>query len=196
MGLNKMIARLDLVGHPRILLAVGITAVLVLYGGAQMAAGGWPDPKRSVLPPRVDAIVVLGGGDLARARTAIRMAERYPSVPVIVTGDTGELADFIRDSLRERNRLALEHDATSTYENATLTDALLEQLGVESALLVTSWYHAPRALAVFEKVQPGRKFSVAFEKKSRPVSQRDRRAQRRERLATVWYLVRRGISSF
>ena len=60
-------------------------------------------------------------------------------------------------------------------------------------ILVTNWFHTPRSLAIFRKYQPGREFTVSFSPKPEPMSQWDREAQRRERLAALHNLVVHGV---
>jgi uncharacterized SAM-binding protein YcdF (DUF218 family) len=127
--------------------------------------------------------VILGGGDDDRIRQGKLLADRYPDVPLIVTGDGGSIVQGLLDAGLQPARITHELAAESTYDNATLTDPLLERLHARRVLLVTNWFHVPRALAVFRHVQPGREFAGSFEQKPEPLTRWDRGAQRRERVA-------------
>ena len=158
--------------------------------------GHWPDPKQRPVFSDADAIVVLGGGDGARWRQGLVMATAHSEIPVVVTGDGGLCVDqLVADGLPVA-RILHEEAATSTVENAQFTKPLLDEIGAKRVILVTNWFHAPRALAVFRREQPFREFCVSFEKKREPLPVWDRNYQRRERMASVLYLLRYGIWSW
>jgi uncharacterized SAM-binding protein YcdF (DUF218 family) len=132
--------------------------------------------RRSDPPPQIAGIIVLGGGfegaiNLARrgyelnsaadriVETAI-LARRYPDVPIIVSGGTGELllegegdaetAPRLLVALGvERKRLILENESRNTHENAVLSYQLANPAPGEQWLLVTSAFHMPRSHALF-----------------------------------------------
>lgn len=156
----------------------------------------WPDPETRPVPWVPDAIVVLGGGDGARAKRAARLAAAFPAAPVLVTGDRGHMEGLLRAEPATRERLLIEPHARSTWENAVFTEPLLEQIHAERAVLVTNWFHAPRAEAVFRKVIPWLEFETAFEPARRPLPPWDLNCHRREKLAAIWYLLRYGVDAF
>lgn len=123
------------------------------------------------------------------------MAKLYPTVPVIITGDNGYMENLVKAALSP-DRIRNEPDATSTYENAILTEPMLDALGAKRVLIVTNWFHAPRALAVFNKVQPTREFAIAFSPKPDPMTRWDAGAQFRERFACAAYLILHGVWCF
>lgn len=174
---------------------------LVLLGLGAVAGGwmlwsDWPDPPRRPVPWEPDAIVVLGGGDLARARRAARLAAAFPEAPVLVTGDGGQLEDGLRALGVTEDRFVIEGEATSTWENADLSAPLLEELGAKRVVLVTNWFHVPRSEAVFRKRLPKIEFESAFERAPSPMTRWDRGCQRRERIAAIWYWLRYGVNCF
>lgn len=171
-----------------------ITLAVAIVGGV-LWIGNWPDPAAEPVPWAPDAIVVLGGGDHMRAQEGIRMAKLYPAAPVIVTGDSGYLWNLLESSLGS-TRLRCEPKATSTYENAMFTAPMLDALGAKRVLVVTNWFHAPRSLAIFRRVQTGREFAVCFSKKPNPMPSWDISSQRRERFACVAYLILHGVWCF
>lgn len=156
----------------------------------------WPKPETRPVPWRPDAIVVLGGGDGARAKRAIRLAAAFPEAALIVTGDGGHMEGLLRADPVTRERLIIEPHATSTWENAVFTEPILEQVHAERAILVTNWFHAPRAEAVFRKAIPWLTFEMAFEPAPQPSTPWDLNCHRREKLAAVWYWFRYGVNAF
>jgi len=133
-----------------------------------------PDPA----PATVAGIVVLGGGfegavNLARGGyevnaggdryiEAAALARRYPEGRVVVSGGTGALildgegdaatAPRLLEALGvSPDRLVLENESRNTAENAAFTRRLVSPAEGETWLLVTSAFHMPRSMALFEK---------------------------------------------
>lgn len=158
--------------------------------------GSWPNPEPKPLPWQPDVILLLGGGNEERPRETLRLSDKYPEIPIVVTGDSGLMMQPLIEAGMPRSRIHHETEATSTVENAQLTDPILKKLGVQRVVLVTNWFHAPRSLAVFRRHQPGREFAASFERKPEKMSNWHRYASRRERLAALVYLVRDRIWSF
>jgi len=156
----------------------------------------WPGPVNRACPWVPDAIVVLGGGDLVRVRVASRLALAFPEAPIIITGDGGYLLDNLLEYPIDRSRILIEPDAESTFENASLTAPFLERLGSKRIVLVTNWFHAPRAEAIFRKEFPDLEMVANFEPAIHPLAPWDRMARRREKIAAIWYLMRYGVNSF
>ncbi len=143
-----------------------------------------------------DALVILGGGDPARLQRGYDMARAHPDLPVIVTGDDNYIVEYLLARGIPRNRMLHEQAATSTVENAKFTKPLLDKHGAKRVILVTNWFHAPRAGAIFRKYQPGREFTVSFSPKPEPLSKWDRVSLRRERMAALRNLIVHGVWSF
>ncbi|MFD2646981.1 YdcF family protein [Devosia albogilva] len=127
-------------------------------------------------PEQVGAIVMLGGATLARVSTARQVAElnaagdrlvttlwlarRYPDAPIVLSGGSGLLSGDTESeaTTAERllvahgiapERLRLEGESRNTDENAALTRDLLA--GVDGpVVLVTSAFHMPRSVGLFE----------------------------------------------
>src|SRR5207249_2969587 len=94
--------------------------------------------------------------------------------------------------------IVMECDSRSTQQNAQRSVPLLRQRGVKRALLVTSWYHSRRALAVFRHAAPDIKFvAVAthylLSEDSRPTAEAFRYVMI-EYVKIAWYYVHHGIS--
>jgi uncharacterized SAM-binding protein YcdF (DUF218 family) len=175
---------------------IALLAFFFALGTLWFFEGSWPDPSASRVPWKPDAILILGGGDTARARQAKRLADDYPDIPLVVTGDGGDIVNQLHELGISDQRIIHEQSAKSTYQNAKLTDPILKSRGVRRVVLVTNWFHVPRALAIFRHEQPFREFVASFEPKPEPLTPWDRNAQRRERFASVMYLFRYGIWSW
>lgn len=129
---------------------------------------------------RVDGIIVLGGGEDARASAfwgqmqlneggerytaALALARRFPEARLLFTGGSGALLDlagvetseaymarrFFLDQGVSSERLLLEGQSRNTAENARLSLALAAPAPGETWVLVTSAFHMPRAVRSFE----------------------------------------------
>jgi uncharacterized SAM-binding protein YcdF (DUF218 family) len=120
-----------------------------------------------VLGGAVDTIVTGGRGDTAlttsgeRITIAARLAEQLPDADIIHTGGKGVVvsaqateaegaARLFEDFGISPNRIILEDASRNTWENAVLTKKLVKPLPGQKWLLVTSAYHVPRSMGVFE----------------------------------------------
>jgi uncharacterized SAM-binding protein YcdF (DUF218 family) len=129
---------------------------------------------------RVDGIIVLGGGEDARASAywgqmqlnagaerytaALELTRRFPEARLLFTGGSGALRDLAgagvsEGALAERfflglgvapERLLIEDRSRNTAENARLSLALASPDSNETWVLVTSAFHMPRAMRSFE----------------------------------------------
>lgn len=129
---------------------------------------------------QVDGIIVLGGGEDARASAfwgqmqlneggerytaALALARRFPEARILFTGGSGALRDlagtetseahmagrFFRDQGVSPERLLLEGQSRNTAENARLSLALAAPKPGETWVLVTSAFHMLRAMRSFE----------------------------------------------
>ena len=135
-----------------------------------------PDPAP---PARVDGIILLGGivrSELTKAHGVVSLsdradrltgflalARRYPDARLIFTGGTGAIgpagdvapeADDLRrlvgDLGLDPARVVWEDRSRNTIENALFSKALMAPRPGETWLLVTSAWHMPRSVAVFE----------------------------------------------
>jgi uncharacterized SAM-binding protein YcdF (DUF218 family) len=128
----------------------------------------------------VDGIIVLGGGEDARASAdwgqvqlkegaerftaAMELARRFPEAQLLFTGGSGALRDVAgaatsEASIAERfflaqgiapERLLLEGQSRNTAENARLSLTLADPAPDETWVLVTSAFHMPRAMRSFD----------------------------------------------
>lgn len=126
---------------------------------------------------QIDGIIVLGGAidtvvtgtrpstalNTAAERVTIvaELARKHPGAKVVHSGGAGLLlasgATEAEGALPlllsfgvPRERIVLEDESRNTWENATLTKELLAPKEGQRWLLVTSAYHMPRSVGVFE----------------------------------------------
>ena len=107
-----------------------------------------------------DAIVVLGGESQARPVLAARLYQKgvAPRIFIIGTGDHPTNRRALLQAGVPQDRISIEKESKTTWENAQFAKPLLEASGVRRALLVTSSFHARRALATFQQCIPGLEF--------------------------------------
>lgn len=114
---------------------------------------------------------------------------------VMVSGGLGveghEEADVMAAWLIARGvpaeRVVVDRDGWTTWHTAVNTRALLEARGLSSALVVTSYYHVPRARLAFERVGVPR---VATARAAYRPALRDVYSLPREVVGLAWYRVR------
>lgn len=122
------------------------------------------------------AIVLLGGGirnnsisvkniedlhlsSFRRTQVALKLAQEYSELSIIVSGGAGSIqvteADLMSALLRQQGlssrRLVKERKSTNTWESGLHTNLILKKENIKSVYLVTSALHMPRARRVYEK---------------------------------------------
>ncbi|WP_346837209.1 YdcF family protein [Microbulbifer sp. SAOS-129_SWC] len=168
----------------RLSLPVAILSFAALWICATPAFSAWLGqqlgraPRQSEAVPQ--AVVILGGGRYRDEKTGnerlsaaslervIAAAQQAPAqLPLLVAGgrvyhgEQAPEADLMADLLQKNFQRAVtwrENCSRTTAENAVNTAALLHDSGVESVILVTHWWHMPRAADLFARaglqVQP------------------------------------------
>lgn len=107
---------------------------------------------------KIDAVVVLTGGR-GRLSPALKLFSNEEADWFLISG-VGEKNSlnsiFSDDELRDIDpeKIILEKQSRSTYQNALFAKDILIEKGVRSVLLVTSNYHMKRALFVFRSLFP------------------------------------------
>jgi uncharacterized SAM-binding protein YcdF (DUF218 family) len=110
--------------------------------------------------PRADGIVALTGG-ADRVETALRLlaADRAAWLLVSGIGPTTDLTTLARhaglDAAPLVARVELGRQATSTRGNASETATWARAKGLHSLIVVTAWYHMPRAMTELARAMPG-----------------------------------------
>jgi uncharacterized SAM-binding protein YcdF (DUF218 family) len=116
--------------------------------------------RTPAIPPHSDGIVALTGG-ADRVETALHLLADGRANRLLISGigsgielaplahraglDPGPLAD----------RIALGRRATSTRGNAAETAAWVQARSIHTLIVVTAWYHMPRALTELRRAMPG-----------------------------------------
>src|ERR1700686_5544314 len=112
-------------------------------------------------PEKSDAIVVLAGETNVRAARALELLRQGVAPHVFLDAETrdviydqklGEIAQKYVNSLGEANRVSIcPIDGYSTIAEADDVSRCLQSLGARRGLIVTSEYHTPRALMIFDQ---------------------------------------------
>jgi len=159
--------------------ALGFLTFLILpVGDWLLLPLEWRFSVPSVMPERVDGVIVLGGAideEVSAARRqvelndsgtrlieAVALARRYPSARVVLTGgdnhimehlpaEAGIMRDFFVAEGIDATRITLETGSRTTYENVVFTYAQVRPESGETWLLVTSAAHMPRSVGCFRR---------------------------------------------
>ena len=93
-----------------------------------------------------DVVLVYGGGP-QRIATGLKVAEQMKAKWGVYSAGAGEPVPGAKGK-RRKFEVRIVHGAYTTDQNARTTAPVLKELHVKSVILVTSWYHMPRALLV------------------------------------------------
>jgi len=126
-------------------------AGIILLGGAVDAADS----------ASIGQLVVNEAAE--RVLETLRLAVRHPEARILISGGGGTvfgdgtaeapiIAGFLSGVGVDPNRILIEDNSRTTFENAQLSRKLVEPGPGERWLLVTSAWHMPRAVGVFRKV--------------------------------------------
>ena len=149
-----------------LLVAAGLALIL---GAAWISFPHWfPKIWRPLLVvdsprSRADAIVVLGGESQGRPVVAARLFHEGVAPLVVITGrgDVPKNREVLLQAGVPEDRILLETASKSTLENAELSRPVLRAAGIRRAVLVTSSFHARRALTTFQQRIPEVDFTIA-----------------------------------
>lgn len=139
------------------LAATGIVAALWLGGFAWFIALA---TEVAPAPPTADGIVALTGGS-ERIEVALRLLAEERGAKLLVSGIGGslELPALARraglDPAPLADRVTLGRSATSTRGNALETAAWVRENNIRSLIVVTAYYHMPRAMTELGRALPG-----------------------------------------
>jgi uncharacterized SAM-binding protein YcdF (DUF218 family) len=179
--------------------AAALAAVYALCMTA-LAADGLVDERA-----RCDVAVVLGAKVRVDGRPSVQLAdrlargldafERGDAQYVLVSGGRGveghEEADVMAAWLVSRGvpaeRVIVDRDGWTTWHTARNTRRILDQRGLTSALVVTSYYHVPRTRLAFERAGVTK---VATAHAAYRPALRDVYSLPREVVGYAWYAIR------
>ncbi len=133
------------------------------------------------LPEEITGIIVLGGAvdqilteahgqanlnsAAERMTEAAQLALHYPNAKLVFSGGSAEIkprsssreADVAEQFYQElglnTDRLILESESRNTFENAVFTKALVNPQKDEVWVLLTSAFHMPRSVGIFEALE-------------------------------------------
>lgn len=128
-------------------------------------------PEIKQIPPNTKGMILLGGSfdqmtTLARGETAynltagklikfVGLARAYPHLKLVFTGNLFETETAKREFKTlglDPSRVIFEGNSKDTKENAEKTAELIKPNLDDQWLLITSAYHMPRSVGLFEKV--------------------------------------------
>ena len=153
-------------------------------------------------PVSADVIVVLGGGLHERPERAAELFRQRAAPRILITGAGDDEINraILRGQGVPAGAIEVEGDSTTTRENAEFTLKRLRAEKVHRVILVTTWYHARRALKTFEHYAPEMTFYsrpsyFAFDREdwSKPGNFR---RMRLEFLKLPGYWLRYGVNPF
>lgn len=149
------------------------------------------------------ALVVLGGDPNGRPARAAELFNAHAAPVIVLSGGPGgcEVMDTV---LKQHgvpgHAIVWEEHSLNTLGNAECSVAILRKAGISNAIIVTSWYHARRALNCFRKAAPEMTFYSCPTVADRPArgwpNRTDRMRVLLEYTKTAWYWVRYGVSPF
>jgi len=137
---------------------IGLLAVIVAFalGFAWFIHTVGQSP---LAPPHTDGIVAFTGG-ADRVETALHLLVEGRAGWLLVSGigpgpDLATLAKrSLVDAVPLAARIELGRQATSTRGNAAETAAWVQAKHIHSLIVVTAWYHMPRALTELARAVP------------------------------------------
>jgi uncharacterized SAM-binding protein YcdF (DUF218 family) len=141
-----------------------LSAMVAAVAAAWLAGFGWflyQGSREAAMPPHVDAIVVLTGGP-DRVDVALRLLTSGAADRLLVSGagEKTDLADLAHLSGMDpeplERQITLGHSARTTRGNALETASWAQAAQVKTLLVVTAWFHMPRALVELRRAMPAR----------------------------------------
>lgn len=135
-------------------------------------------PTNPELPDKVDGVIVLAGAEdtyksamwnqvelgsaAERIFTFMQLMKRYPDAVHLFTGGTGRLTrqdykstDVVRQLFQDLgldvSKILFEADSRNTYESGKYSRELIKPKAGENWVLITTAFHMPRSVGVFEK---------------------------------------------
>jgi len=149
-----------------------------------------------------EVIVVLGGGLHERPERAAELFKQHAAPRILISGAGDDWINrfiLLHDGV-PGSAIQMESNSTTTKENAEFTIKLLREQKVHSVILVTSWYHARRALKTFEHYAPEIRFYsrpsyYAFDRAEWTQKGNGKR-MRLEFLKLPGYWIRYGVNPF
>jgi uncharacterized SAM-binding protein YcdF (DUF218 family) len=96
-------------------------------------------------------IIILGGSP-TRVKAALELAERYPDLPILLSGPGPSELKLAQTAVIRPDRLIIDRRPKNTYENALYSREFVGREAAGHWVVVTSALHMPRAFASFSAV--------------------------------------------
>lgn len=140
----------------KIVLKIGVLVLLVLNLAKEYLIV-------NEIPQKVDIIVVYSGDSGERTEKGIELLRKGYAEKIIFSGgkvyQDVRMADLMKQHAIElgiaEDKIIVEREANSTYENARLTLEILKRNKYKSIIVVTSDYHTRRTRLTTKKVLKG-----------------------------------------
>ncbi|MGE7674661.1 YdcF family protein [Lysinibacillus sp. NPDC094403] len=146
-------------------LLLAISVVVYIWLGEEMKQGLQPTANGTATYMIVLGAKVKPGGIPSlslknRLEEAVKYLKKYPNVKVIVSGGKGGDEDrteasvmlkYLQDNGIETNRILVEDQSTSTYENLLFSKELLPK-GTKEITIVSNDFHLKRAKYLAESL--------------------------------------------
>jgi uncharacterized SAM-binding protein YcdF (DUF218 family) len=149
-------------------------------------------------PEKCDVVVILGGEPENRTSRGVELYRNDIAPRILVTGRGDH--DQIRSRLIlegvPEDRITVEKDSQSTFENAANSVPLLDNMAARRVLIVTSWSHERRALNCFRFFRPNVRFAVTAPPREGDPRYSAESFARAEYLKLFGYWIRYGIYPF
>lgn len=112
--------------------------------------------RLETIPKEINYILLLGGERDYRAWEALRLYHQIPNVKIITSGysfydsisNAEKTAKLLVESGVKKENILMQKEAKDTYEEALM---MKKRVGNNPFILVTSAYHMPRAMMLFQK---------------------------------------------
>lgn len=140
-------------------LSVFLAVFLAIVGSIFFGLGFYLSPQSDAT--KADAIVVVSGGQTTtRAEKGIELYKQQLAKNIVFSGAALDDGPSNAVAMREQaieagiesNVILLDSDSQNTYQNATNTKKLLEEINAKNIILVTSPYHQRRTSETFAYV--------------------------------------------
>jgi uncharacterized SAM-binding protein YcdF (DUF218 family) len=155
-------------------------------------------------PKEADFVVILAGGTGTRTSTALDLYNQGYTHHLILCGCDDDIERKLRILWRagvpSDDITVVSSDAESTWEEAQVMLAFLQEQGADSALVITDGFHTRRARATYRRRQSRPGIDLTFVSTTDPFvadswweTASGPRLIRNEYIKTVYYIFRYGV---
>jgi uncharacterized SAM-binding protein YcdF (DUF218 family) len=136
-----------------------ILFILLILGGVTIVAYYYPEKFICTEsgPVKADIIVILGGGANERPLRAVELYREHAAPRILISGagDDETNRQILLHYGIPAQAIEIENQSATTFENAEFSYERLHAENIQSAIIVTSWYHSRRAFNTFKHVLSG-----------------------------------------